>query len=249
MVKLSTLLPCVLGVCLVPDICARVWTDIAIYHGLEPIDASLSDDARIDEVDPFFFTASPSMSPTRLPGMQPTISPTVTPRPPGPPPTMKPSFSPSTSPSTMPTSSPTLDEFAPNPVPSNPPNTYFNYDPSSPYGPGNPQVVYHNASMNKVQYFSNGWESVESDGYWNEFGDNGFGPWQGTLSRHELSRNRCGNIGKQSPIDVVSTRASCFEHHQIRSRVSLLCGFAILSLSIILSLNPCHLCVRYSQVI
>lgn len=225
--KISSLLSCVLGICLVPDISARVWTDITMFHGLEPVDASLFDDARIDEVDPFFFTARPSMPPALLPGMlpstpessnQPTLSPTVSLRASGPPPTMKPSFSPSTSPSMTPTSSPTLDEFAPNPVPTNPPNTYFNYDPSSVYGPGNPQVVYHNASMNKVQYFSNGWESAKSDAYWNEFGDNGFGPWKGILSRHGLSQNRCGNIGMQSPIDVVSTGASCFEHHQIRSR-------------------------------
>lgn len=222
----------VLGSCLVSETDAREWTDITLFHGLEPIAASsIGDvDARIDEVDPFFFTASPLMPPTLLPSAspstsepskQPTPAQTVTPRPTSRPPSMSPSFAPCSAPSMTPTSSPTLDEFAPNPAPSNAPSTYFNYDPTSPYGPGNPQLVYHNSSLNKVVYFSNGWESAAGDGYWKEFDDNGFGPWQGVLSRHQLSKSHCGNVGKQSPIDVKSNGAECYEHHQIRSRVSL----------------------------
>jgi hypothetical protein len=139
-------------------------------------------------------------------------------------PSLTPTALPSDSPSAVPTSSPTRDEFAPNPVPSNPPPEYFNYDGrrSSEYGPGHPEVVYHNASMNKLQYFNNGWANVTipNSDYWNEFDDDGFGPWQGVLSKHMPSINHCSNIGEQSPIDIRPTGAKCEEHHQIRSLVS-----------------------------
>jgi len=245
--------------CLVASTTARSWEDITTFHGLEPLDASLSD-GRIEEVDPLRFTASPSMPPSILPSASPSTSepsktpssaPTVTPQPSDKmshSPSIRPSSSPSVAPTMAPSSSP-IDEFAPNPAPSNPPNTYLNYDPNSQYGPGDPQTVYHNATMNEVQYFNNGWENVVSpdDGYWNEFGDDGFGPWQGVLSRHDPSRNRCGNVGKQSPIDVRDSGAECVEHHQIRSRVSCLCVFVLFLCA---AMNEsCSLTPFYSLVI
>lgn len=219
---------------LVKGTSARSWEDVIPFHGLDPLDASLAGGDLLEETDPFLFTKSPSMAPNLRPSASPTTSepskaptsaPTITLQPTHKAtnsPSVTPSSSPSAAPSVTPTSSPTLDEFPPNPSPSNAPNFYFNYDPSSDYGPGDPQVVYHNASMNKVQYFSNGWASVviPDDGYWNEFGPNGTGPWQGVLTRHDPIQNRCGNVGKQSPIDVRPTGAECVEHHQIRSRVS-----------------------------
>ena len=224
------------GSCLVASSSARSWEDIIPFHGLEPIDDSLNG-GRIDEADPLSFTMSPSMAPSLLPSASPSTSepshmpssiPTITFRPTGKPShspsmplSMPSSLSPSVVPSMAPSSSPTLDEFAPIPVPSNPPGVYFNYDPTSKYGPGNPQMVYHNASMKKIQYIDNGWAEASLSGYWNEFDYDGFGPWQGILSRHQPTLNRCDNIGKQSPIDVRANGAECLEHHQIRSRVSV----------------------------
>lgn len=227
---------------LIASIHARSWEDITPFHRLDltPLELSLSD-ARMEETDPFLFTPSPSNEPpsTSEPSISPSSVPMITSRPtdrPSHSPSMRPSSSPSVGPSmSIPTPSPTLDEFAPNPAPSNPPNAYFNYNPNSPYGPGDPQMVYHNATMNKVQYFSNGWESTvyPNNGYWHEFGANGFGPWQSVLARHDVSRNQCGNVGRQSPIDVRDSGAECFEHHQIRSRVSFFSLFSSLH-------NLCH---------
>jgi hypothetical protein len=57
--------------------------------------------------------------------------------------------------------------------------------------------------------------------YWDEFGDNGFGAWDGLLSRFDVERNRCNNVGVQSPIDVrVNDAGKCYETHQIRTQVS-----------------------------
>jgi len=66
---------------------------------------------------------------------------------------------------------------------------------------------------------------VEEDSpffYWDEFGPDGigFGPWKGALASRNLrsTPNHCGNVGRQSPIDVRPTGVACLEHHQIRSR-------------------------------
>lgn len=201
---------------------ARTWSDISPYHEASISDPSL-DDLTV-ESDALLFTVSPSMGPSDSLSASPTKPksseiplpvPTITP---------KPTTAASHSPSSVPTSSPTRDDFAPNPVPPDPPLGYFNYDyrRSSAYGPGYPKEVYHNASMNKVEYFNNGWANatISNKDYWNEFDDDGFGAWQGVLSKHSPSRNHCSNIGEQSPIDIRPTGAKCEEHHQIRTRVS-----------------------------
>lgn len=203
---------------LVPALCAtgtlaRTWSDISPYHETTISDPSL-DDLSV-ESDALLFTMSPSMAPS-----SPSTSSTTAV------PSEIQTALPSEAQSSIPTSSPTRDEFAPNPVPSDPPLGYFNYDyrRSSAYGPGYPKEVYHNASMNKVEYFNNGWVNVAipNNDYWNEFDDDGFGTWQGVLSKHSPSRNHCSNVGEQSPIDIRPTGAKCEEHHQIRTQVSRL---------------------------
>jgi hypothetical protein len=76
-----------------------------------------------------------------------------------------------------------------------------------------------------VRYTNNRWPAVEAaqpgDFYWDEFGPQGFGPWRNTLTdRHMRSQNQCGNVGRQSPIDIRLSGVACVEHHQIRTRVS-----------------------------
>jgi hypothetical protein len=234
--KPSVVFLLVIGPHLLNGTLARTWNDITQYHKISPRDPSLDDNILIVEADPLRASVAPIASPSFSPATwepsevaSPALTVTRTP-------TTMPSYShslietdmPSVALSDTPTSSPTLGEFAPNPVPSNPPLGYFNYDyrPSSLYGPGNPQVVVHNATVNKTLYFNNGWSAVTipDDGYWNEFGENGFGPWQGLLSKYNPSKNQCSNIGQQSPIDIRPNRAECFEFHQIRSRVSQIRG-------------------------
>ena len=101
---------------------------------------------------------------------------------------------------------------------------YFNYDQDAgaPFGPGNPRTVRHNATTFKTEYVNNAWESdvVPEDFYWSEFDIGGHGPWAETLASRIPSRNRCHRVGLQSPIDVRENGAICYEHHQIRVRVS-----------------------------
>ena len=174
-------------------------------------------------------TAAPT---TAEPTYSPTIAPTITRRP-----TSRPTRSPTGLPTRAPTNPPTISPTAapvpivipvypPIPPPLNPDPDYFNYDyrSTSRYGPGNPQLVHINETTFQVQFGNNGWARVPPDyyNYWKEFGDNGFGPWQGTLSIHNVEKNMCGNSGHQSPIDLVETPNSrCLETHQVRSRVSL----------------------------
>jgi carbonic anhydrase len=75
---------------------------------------------------------------------------------------------------------------------------YFNYDPSSKYGPPK-------------------WDAVElvQDSYWKEFSANGFGVWKGVLQQ-KLEVNMCLRGPKQSPIDVRSSGFECAEYHEIR---------------------------------
>lgn len=232
--RISVVFLLVVGTHLPPETLARTWNDISQYHKISPRDPSLDDN--IVEADPLRFSPRPSMAPNASPSFSPTMSApsevaspalTITPKPaaiPSHSPSLTPTGMPSVALSATPTLSPTLGEFAPNPVPSNPPLGYFNYDyrHSSLYGPGYPEVVQHNATMNKTQYFNNGWSAVTipDDGYWNEFGENGSGPWQGVLSKNNPSKSQCSNIGQQSPIDIRPNGAECFEFHQIRSRVS-----------------------------
>ena len=112
------------------------------------------------------------------------------------------------------------------PPPQNPDGGYFNYDyrAISPYGPGQPQLINYNSTTFLYAYPGNGWTRVATSvyNYWNEFGNNGFGPWKAELAEHMPEMNICDSVGLQSPIDVRETEGSiCRENHEIRSRVSV----------------------------
>ncbi|KAL9189385.1 hypothetical protein ACHAXT_009060 [Thalassiosira profunda] len=151
--------------------------------------------------DPTTFEPSPppSLDPSPQPSASPERSPTrqpVTPRPTKPIDTFRPTepidtTSPTAVPSAPPTPSPTeRPTFQTRPVPLDPPATYFDYDPTSPYGPWN-------------------WGNVEvlnaTENYWSEFG---------------LVANECNTEGvPQSPIDVCTRpERHCQEYHEFRSK-------------------------------
>lgn len=126
-------------------------------------------------------------------------------------PSRYPSSRPSLSPSDIPTSAPSVplvDLFVdPNPIPSNPSPTYFNYDENdSDYGPGE-------------------WAKVDtSNSSMKEFSEEGFGAWQGHLADQDVTKNRCdpSTRDEQSPLDLRQSdesEAICDAVHQIRSRV------------------------------
>lgn len=210
------------------------WTEISTFHTLTPVDNDPAVEFR-SENDPLLFTMSPTEPPptaaptTAEPSESPTLAPTITPgptsRPTRSPPTRAPTILPTTAaPSTA---APVVIPFYPPiPPPLDPGPDYFNYDyrSVSRYGPGQPELVHINETTFEIQFGNNGWARVSPDryNYWKEFGDDGFGPWKGTLSIHNVSKNMCGNSGNQSPIDLVETPDSrCYETHQVRSRVSL----------------------------
>ncbi len=119
---------------------------------------------------------------------------------------------------------------------------YFNYDMSkeSWHGPGYP--IFNNELS--IEYVNNAWIDYQpplpippsqamaiangktsNDGhndyfYWDEFGPDGlgFGPWKNTLNNVREMPNQCGEIGKQSPIDIRPNGFACLEHHEIRTR-------------------------------
>ncbi|VEU38091.1 unnamed protein product [Pseudo-nitzschia multistriata] len=78
------------------------------------------------------------------------------------------------------------------------------------------------AMANRLSYETNDSNSYSTSYYyWDEFGPEGygFGPWKGTLTGRKLrTKNQCGNVGRQSPIDIRLTGVACLEHHQIRTR-------------------------------
>lgn len=89
-----------------------------------------------------------------------------------------------------PTLAPTITKtWADNPVPTNPPSRYFNYDPSSDYGPEN-------------------WRRRTGTTDWDK--------WNNLKTDH--TTNKCGSGTRQSPRDLCGdrTRTSCYETHQIR---------------------------------
>jgi len=235
-----------LGVLVVVRRCSsRSWTDVKTYHRTDPLDTEMFD--LIIEHDALKFTlspspvptkstttlpsilssVSPSMAPSTLPSsMQPTMQPSIqTSRVPSGPPT---SASPSTtSPSTTsPSTAPSKEEYQypANDPPSNSGEFYFNYNTAldALWGPGNPETVPYNSSYTRVEYQNNAWSTrVPPPGkewYWNEFDENGFGPWASVLTPKQPSKNKCNRFGKQSPIDVRENWAECLEHHQIRTR-------------------------------
>lgn len=145
-----------------------------------------------EEVDPFRITSEPSSAPSATPSSEPSNSPTANP-------SSKPSVSPtiSSAPSTLePTKRPTMQPtFSVASVPNNPKPGYFNYDPSSQYGP---------------KY----WRNVEIDqakpGFFHENFD---------VDGGSRVSNDCGSGDKQSPIDVcISPRDTCTETHEMRPK-------------------------------
>jgi len=215
---------------------ARLWTVIDPFHTLTPVDNGQMDELRY-EYDPFFFTMSPTASPpsaapsTSEPSERPSPMPTITASPTTKPtrsPTGLPTEAPTNEPSSPPTAAPApfvKPYYPPVPVPQDPGPGYFNYDYRSiaQYGPGTPQLIHINSTTFEIQFRNNGWARVSPDyyNYWKEFGDNGFGPWKGTLSQQHVEINMCGEAGMQSPIDLEPTPDSrCYETHQVRSRVS-----------------------------
>lgn len=210
----------------------RSWTAIVPFHTLIPIDNGPIEN-RMFENDPFLFTMSPTEPPpsaapsTAEPTESPTYAPTITPIPTAKPtrsPTGLPTIEPTVTPSISPTAAPVVPYYPPIPPPLYPDPGYFNYDyrSVSRYGPGTPQLVHINSTTFEVQFGNNWWARVSPDyyNYWQEFGDNGFGPWKGILSSHNVETNMCGNSGMQSPIDLIETPGSrCSGSHQVRSRV------------------------------
>lgn len=182
------------------------------------------------ETDPLFESTSgggtpsstngPATSPTQFPElgdqtMYPSYDPGY--------PTVPETFSPAASPSPYATLAPNNDDdlYPFNHPPTFPDPWYFNYDtrPDALYGPGQ-MVVEPTSSGLKSLYRNNKWADVPvaSDYYWKEFTDDGFGPWKGVLSNYMPSRNRCGRVGLQSPIDVRNNGLGlCEEHHEVRS--------------------------------
>lgn len=186
---------------------ARSWRDISTYHDLSPRDKTRSVEF---EEKPLEYTATPTQPPSHGTTSPPTRSPGVKPT--------------AGDPTQNPTDSPTgTNRYPENPTPLRPPRGYFNYDVSetNPYGPGYPALVYGDDGL-EVAYQNNGWAYAvkPNNYYWDEFGSNGFGPWNGALASRGMDRNECGNTGMQSPIDIRLSGVACVEHHQIRTRVS-----------------------------
>ena len=221
---------------------ARDWTDIVSPMILNPLDSQGL--AYILQTDPLnngdllpsqahlptsgSYTAPQTPSPTTFeprkglsesPTKRPTKRPTL-------PPTAMPTSQPTSQPTVKATSPPTEapDPYPENPPPSNPPSTYFNYNTSdaSPYGPGELALLQKDGTF-RVGVKNNNWGSVSnpSDFYWEEFTDNGWGPWKGVLANRDVQKNICETGQMQSPIDLKSNGATCGEHHQIRTLVSI----------------------------
>jgi hypothetical protein len=214
---------------------ARKWADIKTYHTWNVYDGRFG--SEVDEGDPLLFTPhpssppsrsiSPSMEPTVIPSNDPTRNPTRTKLPSRSPssyPTKR-SNRPSTMPSSNPSSEPTELSFPENDAPLNPNSSYFDYNvgPGADYGPGYPELVPHNETYIKIEYFNNGWttRTPPKEWYWSEFDVNGTGPWKGILGNRNPTKNQCDGSPDQSPIDIRDNGAECLEHHQIRKLVSL----------------------------
>ena len=188
---------------------ARSWRDIETFHDPIPRNQISSLDF---EKDPMAFTDVPTAAPTRPSTKPPTKEPSHR------------TFNPKTdSPTKSPTKAPTEERYPENPPPLNPPRGYFNYDPreENPYGPGYPALAYGDGGF-AVTYQNNGWAWTQTpdEFYWDEFGPNGHGSWNGVLTSRYMEENQCGNTGMQSPIDIRLSGVACVEHHQIRVRVS-----------------------------
>ena len=143
-------------------------------------------------------TLSPSISksPSEAPSSIPSDSPSSIP-------SDVPSIVPSQSPSQTPTASPTFKLLPVNPVPDDVDPTYFNYDPTSRYGPHN-------------------WKIVDTTNSWlGQFGKDGWGPWSGIRDERsdELTKMICNAPnGQQSPKDLRGLGWNCSSIHEIRTK-------------------------------
>ena len=131
------------------------------------------------ERDPMKFTEVPSSAPSDAPSDVPSASP-------------------SDQPSDMPSSTPSDYLWVSEPLPDEDDmdNGYFDYDPSSPFGP-------------------NRWHKVDEQTLEGEYWDEEYSKF----IEPDLDKNMCGsNSRRQSPIDVRLDRVDgqCFEYHEIR---------------------------------
>lgn len=152
-------------------------------------------------------TTAPSPSPSALPSSPPTGMPSTSP-------TRKPTATPTVAP----TIAPTVDPFKPNAPPLNPDDSYFNYDVSSQYGPGELALIRESSGIFQVDEKSNHWGQVARplNDYWKEFTREGFGPWKQILDIYMPERNVCATGKLQSPIDIRENGAVCAERHMVR---------------------------------
>lgn len=227
-----------------------MWTDVDTLHSLSPFDSDIVDYLFEHDPLRFTLSPSagpsaspsnsPSVHPSNVPSDSPSKTPTASPEPsmlpssdpsvrptvtPSADPTVTPSVEPTGYPSATPSDAPSAERFPPNPPPVDADGSYFNYDdgPGALWGPGVPELVMHNATTWRIEYQNNAWSTrvPPENWYWNEFDENGYGPWGGILANKNPRRNRCSRPdGRQSPIDVRDNGASCEEHHQVRTRVS-----------------------------
>ncbi|KAL7473975.1 hypothetical protein ACHAXS_014245 [Conticribra weissflogii] len=125
-------------------------------------------------------TPLPTTTPTAMPSLRPTNRPTHSP-------TNRQTKPPTDRPSNAPTNRPVVSldswEFKQ-------PSTYFNYDPSSKYGPDN-------------------WGKVKSDRFWDRY--------ERLITSLD---NKCESGNRQSPRNLCRTSDECLEFHQPRPRVS-----------------------------
>jgi hypothetical protein len=223
--------------------CGRTWKDIEIFHN-STIDATQTErPGNPLEQDPFSFQSlsnhtstsdnifvhvEPTPSPTRSSSDLVTRAPSAI------------FTQPTQQKQDLAANLPTKEEVLPfypensDPPPPRPPRGYFNYDTSRDdqsaiYGPGFPVMEYNKENGFGVTYANNGWAATTFEFpppplyYWDEFGPRGLGPWRGTLTERQMRETQCGNVGRQSPIDIRLTGVACVEQHQIRARVSTTC--------------------------
>ena len=207
----------------------RSWRDVPIDNVHEPIDTSLHLYMQQQELmykslvdanaalllkpqtQASIFESSPStIAPSPSPSTEPTKSPTGTP-------TISPSETPTVAPTNNPTIAPTVDPYKDHEPPDNPDPWYFNYDDTA---IASAALVQNSNGLFEVSNQQHSWGTVSlpPNSYWNEFSDDGFGPWKNILQIHDPSKNQCADGQMQSPIDVRENGAICRERHQVRSQ-------------------------------
>ena len=192
----------------------------------------------------------PSMAASQSPSKSPTIAPTQSSNDPSFRASTQPTHLPSSQPSILPSGTPSFLPSSPNPYPIDVPDpldsnaiSYFNYNPNDVhFGPGKAlnqtyllNITFgandrskdsaananananttHEFLVNYTNYKGNTWDSVRDNleyEYWKDFG----------MNRTMKTKCKSDPWRKQSPIDLCDdfVNSKCFEHHQIRNRVS-----------------------------